>query len=126
MTYSQVFAGGILVLAMALPAAAQTRIQPPQLRPSDQPTTSPYLLLGPNSNVFQRELVYFSQRRNERRLNAVNRDLRTESRRLDNSIEELQQNPSAVLPTRPLTASDTGHTTSFFNTFNYFPPRRGR
>lgn len=125
MTYTQVFAGGVLVLVAALPAAGQTRIQPPTLRPSEQPTTSPYLLLGPNSAVFQRELTFFAQRRNERRLNAVNRDLRVESRRLNETIDDLQ-NPSSVLPTQPLRESDTGHPTTFFNTFNYFPPRRGR
>lgn len=125
MINSQVFASGILVLASVLPALAQTQIQPPQLRPSDKPTTSPYLLLGPNSTVFQRELIYFNQRSNQRRINAVNSQLRVESRRLGNSINELQ-NPSAALPTQPLMGSDTGHTTTFFNTFNYFPPRRAR
>lgn len=125
MTYSQVFASAILVLATALPAGAQSRIEPPRLQPSEKPTVSPYLLLGPNSTVFQRELNFFNQRRNERRLNSVNRDLRMESRRLNESIDELQ-NPSTVLPTQPLKESDTGHSTTFFNTFNYFPPRRGR
>lgn len=125
MMRAQVFASGVLVLATAWPAAAQTRIQPPTLRPTEQPTTSPYLLLGPNSAIFQRELTYFNQARNERRINSVNRDLRLESKRLSNTIQE-SQNPSALLPTQPLQASDTGHSTQFFNTFNYFPARRGR
>ena len=125
MIYFKLFASGILVVASALPAVAQTRIQPPTLRPTEQPTISPYLLLGPNSNIFQRELNYFTQRRNERRIDAVNRQLRTETRRLDNSIEEIQS-PATILPTRPLTQSDTGHSTSFFNTYNYYPTRSRR
>jgi hypothetical protein len=125
MNLGQVFASSMLVLAMGLPAVAQNRIQPPTLRPTEQPTTSPYLLLGPNSAIFQRELTYFNQSRNERRINAVNRDLRIESRRLDNTIKE-SQTPSVLLPTQPLQASDTGHSTQFLNTFNYFPQRRAR
>jgi len=125
MTSSQVFASVILLLATVRPGAAQTRIEPPRLRPNEQPTTSPYLLLGPNSTIFQRELNFFNQRRNERRLNAVNRELRVETRQLGNSIDELQKQP-AGLPTRPLMESDTGHSTTFFNTFQYYPTRRSR
>ena len=121
----QIIASGILVLATAYPAVAQTQIQPPTLKPSEKPTTSPYLLLGPNSAIFQRELNYFNQARNERRINAVNRDLRLESRRLNNTIKE-SQSQSALLPTQPLQTSDTGHSTTFFNTFNYYPARRSR
>src|SRR5690606_19352634 len=115
MRYGQFFASGIVVLATVLPALAQSRIQPPNLRPTDKPTTSPYLLLGPNSAIFQRELNYFNQSRNERRINAVNRELRLESRRLEDTIQQ-SQSPSSVLPTQPLMQSDTGHTTTFFNT----------
>jgi hypothetical protein len=125
MIQNPVLMSGIVVLAMALPAVAQNRIQPPTLRPTEQPTTSPYLLLGPNSAIFQRELNYFNQARNERRINSVNRDLRLESRRLNDSIKESQK-PSALPPTRPLQESDTGHQTTFFNTFNYYPARRSR
>lgn len=125
MTYSQVFASVILLLATVRPATAQTRIEPPRLRPSEQPTTSPYLLLGPNSTVFQRELNFFNQRRNERRLNTVNRELRVETRRLGNSIDQLEDRPGD-LSTRPLMESDTGHSTTFFNTFKYYPTRRSR
>lgn len=125
MIHNPVFASGIALLTMVLPAVAQNRIQPPTLRPTEKPTTSPYLLLGPNSAVFQRELNYFNQARNERRINAVNRDLRLESRRLNDTIKE-SQSSSALLPTRPLEGSDTGHSTTFFNTFNYYPSRRSR
>lgn len=125
MTYRKLLSSGVLVVATALPVVAQTRIQPPTLRPTEQPAISPYLLLGPNSIVFQRELNYFTQRRNERRIDAVNRQLRVETRRLDSSIEEIQ-NPTPVLPTRPLSQSDTGHSTSFYNTYNYFPTRNRR
>lgn len=125
MTFHQLFASGVLVLASTLPAVAQTQIQPPTLRPSEKPTISPYLLLGTNSAIFQQDLNYFNQRRNERRINTVKRSLQTETRRLDNSIEDIQS-PSTVLPTRPLKQSDTGHSTSFFNTYNYYPTRRGR
>ena len=125
MTSFRIIASSIVVLTMVLPALAQTQIQPPTLRPSDRPTTSPYLLLGPNSAVFQRELNFFNQRRNERRLNTVNRELRVESRRLNESINELQS-PSTILPTQPLKQRTTGHPTTFFNTYDYFPSRRSR
>lgn len=125
MTRFRVIASAIIVVAATLPTAAQTRIGPPRLRPSDQPTTSPYLLLGPNSFLFERELNFFNQRRNERRLNTVNRELQVESRRLSQSIDELQA-PSAILPTQPLKQSTTGHPTTFFNTYDYFPSRRSR
>lgn len=112
-----------LVTLVVVPAEAQVRrnVRPPIAK--YQPYTSPALnMLGPGGPEFGYFTGTLPQEQFRQQQYNFNRDFTNFERQVNSNFKTLggQQLDTGV----QRTIGTTGHPTSFFNTYNYFPSRR--